>query len=207
MHQDDDDFVNADINRALAKMRDISRKFPLDLHPNGVALPIAAAFIRSLPYVDKFLKKGEAFAAVLQKEDSFQGDLELVMRSERQSESLFIMQVRATNRAIAIINGMWVEIADRLVHFSALSHELAQAQHALTLKTREYDDFADLLLKVSNEPENREAARLLGIKLSAPVINRINELEARIAAFEAALAAGQLAPAKQEPPDGERNAS
>jgi hypothetical protein len=205
MRQDDDDLENADINRALAKMRDISRKFGLDLHPNGVALAIAAAFIKSPPYIDKFLKKGEAFAAVLQKENSFKGELELVARSERQSESLFIMQVRATNRAIAIITGLWVEVADRLVHLPAIvrelqdaqqelqdaQQELLDAQQELQVAKKTYDDLTTLLLTVSNEPENEEAARLLNIALAQPLIDKLTVLAARMDAFEAAQRAAE----------------
>jgi hypothetical protein len=192
MPKDDDDFENADINRALSKMRDTSRKFGLDLHRNGVALPLAAAFIRSPPYVDKFLKKGEVFAAILQKENSFKGDLELVARSEGQSESLFIMQVRATNRAIAIVDGMWVEIADRLVRFPALARELEVAQRELALAKQEYNDLTDLLLRVSNEPENEQAANLLNVALARPMIDKVTSLAARMDALEAAQRAEQL---------------
>jgi hypothetical protein len=232
--QDDDDFENADINRALSKMRDISRKFGLDLHPNGVALPLAAAFIKSPPYVDKFLKQGEAFAAVLQKENSFKGDLELVARGEGQSESLFIMQVRATNRAIAIVDGLWVEVVDRLVHVPALAHELEATKQELALAKREYDDLTDLLLRVSNEPANKKALHLAGDDLVAmldtlirgrkfteqefEILSRmiveqsirakIDALEARFDAYEAAQSQSRLLPPPQPQPmsnvDGER---
>jgi len=182
---DDDDFVNADINRVLARLRDISRKFGLDLHPNGVGLPLAAAFIRSPPYIDRFLKKGEVFAAILQKENSFKGDLELVARSEGQSESLFIMQVRATNRAIAIVDGLWVEVVDRLVHLPAIVRELQDAQQELEGSKKAYDDLTTLLLRVSEDPENEEAARVLNIALVQPVLDKVTALAARIDAFEA----------------------
>jgi hypothetical protein len=216
MRQDDDDFVNADINRALAKMRDISRKFPLDLHPNGVALPIAAAFIRSLPYVDKFLKKGEAFAAILQKEDSFKGDLELVARSEGQSESLFIMQVRATNRAIALVDGMWVEIADRLVQFPRIAHELDQAQQergalkqeldatiaakdaalaakdaALARADEDFDSAMDLVCAVFQnnltEEQRKRVERALFFAEARALLDKLEALDDRLNAIEATL--------------------
>jgi hypothetical protein len=216
MRQDDDDFVNGDINRALAKMRDISRKFPLDLHPNGVALPIAAAFIRSLPYVDKFLKRGEAFAAVLQKKNSFKGDLELVARSEQQSESFFLMQVRATNRAIAIVDGMWVEIADRLVRWPALSHELDQARAsgdalkqeldatiaakdatiaaqdaALAEAAADFDSAMDLTCAVFqnnlSDEQRKRVERALFFAEARALINKLEALDDRMNAIEATL--------------------
>jgi hypothetical protein len=234
MRHDDDDLENADMNRALAKMRATARKFGLDLHRYGVALPIAAAFIRSPAYIDRFLKKGEAFAAVLQKENSYQGDLELVVRGERESESLFLMQVRATNRAIAIINGQWIEIADRLVHFPALAHELEATKQELALAKREYDNLTNLLLKVSNEPVNKKALHLAGEPLVAlldafvrgrkfsksefeilarviaelSIKAKLDALEARLAQFEAAQSRERMLelfpPQPQGNVDGER---
>jgi hypothetical protein len=141
---------------------------------------------------------GLSFAAILQKENSFKGDLELVARSEGQSESIFIMQVRATNRAIAIVDGMWIEIADRLVHLPALARELQDAQQELQDAQQElevakktYDDLTTLLLTVSNEPENEEAARVLSVALMQPVLDKVTALAARIDAFEAAQRAEQ----------------
>jgi hypothetical protein len=122
---------------------------------------------------------------VLQKEDSFQGDLELVARSEDEGEAIFIMRVRATNKAIAIINGMWVEIADRLVRFPALAEELEETQQKLAARKREYDDFTGLLLRLSRAPENKALAGVFTAEALRPLVAKLDALNDRMSLLEA----------------------
>jgi hypothetical protein len=187
--------LEADIMGVLAHLRE--RKYGLQMNASAPGSKIYYAFCKQdrYPHLDRFIVKGEAFAAVAPGEGDNKGTFVPWYRAPEQSEAAFIDEMRRRD-AVAIIDATWIEVAERLYRVQELTHELYQQK-------KTYHDLTDLLVLASQDAAHEpEITHALRFAVMAQIIDKLEVLAIRMDRFEAAadVEAEATLEASQPPP-------
>jgi hypothetical protein len=208
-----DKTLGKDVKGILAHIRDPKRKHQIHLHVDGPGGLIFLAFWTTrYPYLDDFIKKGEAFAAIgPQSRPEYDGHLVVWYRLEGQSEERFL-DVMRRHDTLAILDARWLEVVERLFDVPSLTYELqekdaafdratidladlrkqiAAKDAALAKADAEWDHAMDLVCAVfmnNLTPEQRQRVeRACYFAEARAVIDKLETLYDRMAAIEATL--------------------
>jgi hypothetical protein len=174
--------LEADLMRVIAHLRE--RKYALQMNASAPGGKIYRAFCieHRYPHLDRFIAKGEVFAAVAPGEGDNKGMFAPWYRAPDQSEECFVAEMRRRN-AVAIIDATWIEVAERLYRVQELTDELYQQK-------KTYHDLTNLLVLASQDAVHEpEVTHALRFAVMAQIIDKLEVLAIRMDRFEAAAAA------------------